>query len=126
MVEVARRFISGEKPASGIVLSDSLGLPTSMAGKILQAPAGAGLLAESQQGEIAYLPARPLEKITCHDVLHALRTSRNGTVATCDDAVRASLRGHYSRFQELAKGAASTFTLAQLATESVSRVKPTV
>ena len=124
MVEIARRFLSGDKPATGVGLSESLGVPTRMAGKILQALVSAGLLAENQQSEIAYLPARPLEKITCHDVLHALRTSRNGSVATRDDPAREPVRERYERFQEAEKAAAGNVTLATLAAEATALPKP--
>ena len=124
MVEIARRFLSGDKPATGVGLSESLGVPTRMAGKILQALVSAGLLAENQQSEIAYLPARPLEKITCHDVLHALRTSRNGSVATRDDPAREPVRERYERFQEAEKAAAGNVTLATLAAEATAVPKP--
>lgn len=52
MVEVARRFIAGERPATGAALSDLLSVPTRMAGKILQTLVNSRLLAESQTGEI--------------------------------------------------------------------------
>lgn len=124
MVEIARRFLGGEKPVTGAALSELLGVPTRMAGKILQALVSARLLAENQQGETAYLPARPLEKITCHDVLHALRTSRNGNVATREDTMREQVRGHYERFQEVEKSAAGHVTLATLAAEATAPTKP--
>lgn len=124
MVEIARRFLGGEKPVTGAALSELLGVPTRMAGKILQALVSARLLAENQQGETAYLPARPLEKITCHDVLHALRTSRNGNVATREDTMREQVRGHYERFQEVEKSAAGHVTLATLAAEATAPIKP--
>ena len=123
MVEVARRFVVGEPPATGAVLSELLGVPTRLAGKILQALVSARLLAESQQAETAYLPARPLEQITCHDVLHALRASRSGAVATRDDAMRDKVRGHVERFQQVERAAAANVTLAALASEAVA-VKP--
>lgn len=124
MVEIARRFLGGEKPVTGAALSELLGVPTRMAGKILQALVSARLLAENQQGETAYLPARPLEKITCHDVLHALRTSRNGNVATREDTMREQVRRHYERFQEVEKSAAGHVTLATLAAEATAPTKP--
>ncbi|KAF0181606.1 MAG: Ribonuclease BN [Limisphaerales bacterium] len=124
MVEIGRRFLAGEKPVTGAALSELLGVPTRLAGKILQALVGARLLAESQQGETAYLPARPLEKISCHDVLIALRTSRNGSVATREDAMRGPVREHYERFQEVEQSAAGKVTLAALAAEAAAASKP--
>ena len=120
MVEVARRFLTGEPPATGAVLSELLGVPTRLAGKILQALVNARLLAESQQAETAYLPARPLEQISCHDVLHALRTSRSGSVATRDDALREKVRGQMERFQEAERAATANVTLAALASEATA------
>jgi membrane protein len=124
MVEVGRRFVAGEKPVSGAALAELLGVPTRMAGKILQALVNARLLAESQQGEVAFLPARPLEQISCHDILLALRTSRNGSVATRDDVMREQVRGHFEKFAEIEKAAAGNVTLAALAAEAASTVKP--
>lgn len=119
MVEIGRRFLAGEKPPTGTALSEFLGVPTRMAGRILSSLVGARLLAESQQGEIAYLPARPLEQITCHDVLQALRTAKNGGVATRDDVMRERVRGHYEGFQSAEKATAANVTLASLAAESI-------
>ena len=85
-------------------------MPTRLAGKILQALVNARLLAESQQAETAYLPARPLEQISCHDVLHALRTSRSGSVATRDDALREKVRGQMEHFQEAERAATANVT----------------
>ena len=96
-----------------------------MAGRILLALVNARLLAESQAGEAAYLPARPLEQITCHDILLALRTSRNGTVATRDDAVREQVRGHFEKFGEVEKSVAGNVTLAALAAQAAA-AKPKV
>lgn len=125
MVEIARRFLLGEKPVTGAALSELLGVPTGLAGKLLQALVSARLLAENQQSEAAYLPARPLEKITCHDVLHALRSNQNGSVSTRDDTMREQVRGHYEHFQEVQKAAANNVTLATLAADAAASTKPT-
>ena len=125
MVEIARRFLLGEKPVTGAALSELLGVPTGLAGKLLQALVSARLLAENQQSEAAYLPARPLEKITCHDVLHALRSNQNGSVSTRDDTMREQVRDHSERFQEGQKAAASNVTLAALAAEAAASANPT-
>lgn len=125
MVEIGRRFIVGEKPATGAALSELLGVPTGLTGKILQAYVSARLLAESQQGETAYLPARPLEKITCHDVLHALRSNANGSLSTRQDATREQVRGHYERFQSAQKTVSADVTLAALAADAAGSPKAT-
>lgn len=125
MVEVARRFLAGEKPVSVAALAEGLGVPLRMAAKILQALVSARLLAEIQSGETTFLPARPLENISCHDILLALRTSRNGTVATREDAMREVVRGRYEKFAEVEQAMAGQVTLAALATEAAASTKAT-
>ncbi|NDD38942.1 MAG: hypothetical protein EB082_11130, partial [Verrucomicrobia bacterium] len=114
MTEIGRRFQAGEKPATSVVLSERLGVPTRLIGSILQPLGTARLVVESNQGEAAYLPARPLEQITCHDILRALRASRAGGLATLEDADRERVRRHYEEFQERERVAAETVTLASL------------
>lgn len=118
MVEIARRFQAGEPPASGTVLSETLGVPTRLTGRILASLTSGRLLAESGQGGMTYLPARPLEQITCHDVLQALRTARNGGVATREDATREQVRQQCERIQAAEKAAAADVTLASLAAKA--------
>ncbi len=124
MTEVARRFQSGEKPIGGTALSELLGVPTRLAGRILSSLTTARLLAESSQGEVTYVPARPLEQITCHDVLEALRTAKNGGLATREDAAREPVRQQYERFQEAERAVAGNVTLATLVTEAGALRKP--
>lgn len=114
MTEIGRRFQAGEKPATSVVLSERLGVPTRLIGSILQPLGTARLVVESNQGEAAYLPARPLEQITCHDILRALRASRAGGLATLEDADRERVRRHYEEFQERERAAAETVTLVSL------------
>ena len=64
---------------------------------------------------MAFLPARPLEQISCHDVLQALRVNQSGTVATREDAVRELMRGHVQRFDAAERAVAAEVTLATLA-----------
>jgi hypothetical protein len=69
---------------------------------------------------VTYLPARPLEQITCHDVLQALRTARNGGVATREDATREQVRQQCDRIQAAEQVAAAALTLASLAAKTVA------
>lgn len=124
MVEIARRFKVGETPPTGTALSDALGVPTRLVGKILSSLISGQLLAESGQGPGSYLPARPLEQITCHDVLLALRASRNGAVATRADPTREQLRQQCDRFQAAEMTASATVTLASLADGAIALAQP--
>lgn len=126
MVEIARRFQAGENPASGTTLSEALGVPTRLTGRILAALASGRLLVEGGQGTVTYLPARPLEQITCHDVLQALRTARNGGVATREDATRERVREQCERIQAAEQAAAANVTLASLAAQATVPGQPAV
>ena len=114
MVEIARRFQTAEKPATGIALAELLGVPTRLTGSVLQTLVNARLLVEVNVGEQAYAPARPLEEITCHKVLKALRTAGSGALTTRETAAREQVRECYERFQLAEKTESDNVTLASL------------
>jgi membrane protein len=114
MVEIARRFHAGQKAPTGILLSELLGVPTRLTGKVLQALTNARLIVEVNQGDQAYVPARPLEEITCHQVLEALRTSGTGPLALRESPAREHVRDAYESFQLAEQAVSGKLTLASL------------
>ena len=89
-------------------------MPTRLTGLLVQALIGAQLIVEVNQGEQAYVPARPLEEITCDAVLEALRTSSSGSLATRESPAREQVRECYERFQTAEKSLSGSVTLASL------------
>jgi len=78
MAEVGRAFQNAERPPSVEDLSAASGAVPRLCLDVLDRLKGAGLVLELVGEPPAYMPARPLESITLHDVLRAMR-SRNGT-----------------------------------------------
>ena len=102
-------------PAPGVVeMSEALGVPSRLSRQILQTLAAARLVAETAGPEAAYLPARPMESITCHDILLALRASQGQELATRDEPARAEVYGEFQRIQEAERQAAASVTLLAL------------
>ncbi len=71
-------------------------------------------MTETAGAEPAYLPARPLESITCHDILLALRASQGQELATRDEPTRSEVYGEFHRIEEAERQAASSVTMLAL------------
>jgi hypothetical protein len=69
---------------------------------------------ETAGAETAYLPARPMESITCHDLLLAMRASQGQELATREEPTRQEVFGEFQRIQEAERQAASSVTLLAL------------
>src|SRR5207247_4517615 len=83
--------------------------------------AAARLVVETAGHEPAYLPARPLERITCHDILLAMRASQGQELATRDEPARAEVYGEFNRIQEAERLAASAITMLALANRATTK-----
>jgi len=119
MTHLAQHFQRGEKAPGLNRLAASLGIPTRLAGQILQALIQSKLVVEVLDRTTGYAPARPLDQITAHDVLMALRAGQGTDLATADDAARARLRGEFERFYQAEKETAGHVTLQKLVSESI-------
>lgn len=119
-IAVAARFRAGAPPAPLTALADEVGVPTRLAGQLLRAMTKAGLLAEVNAGEAAFVPARPLHQLSVQDVLQAIRTGAGLELATRDDAARAAVRAAFERVGAIERGAAETMTWEALAASSAN------
>jgi membrane protein len=115
MTLVGQRYLQGEPPASIIEMAENLCVPTRLVRKILQTLAAARLVVETAGPETAYLPARPMEMITCHDILLALRATQGQELATRDEPTRIEVYGEFQRIQEAERQAAASVTMLTLA-----------
>jgi len=89
-------------------------VPTRLVKRITQTLAAARLVTETAGAEPAYLPARPLDQITCHDVLLAMRASQGQECATRDEPARAEVYGEFHRIGEAERQAATAVSLQAL------------
>ena len=114
MTCIGQRFVQGELPLSAVEIAEALSVPTRLVQQIMQTLGAARLVTEAAGAEPGYLPARPLEKITCHDILLALRASQGQELATRDEPTRSEVYGEFHRIQEAERQAASAVTMLAL------------
>ncbi len=112
MAHIGRRFQRGEPAATVPEMSAHLAVPTRLAQQIMQVLVAAHLVVEVAGGaETAYVPARPLESITCHDILLALRAGQGQFWATSEEPARTEVYGEFKRILEAERQAASAVTV---------------
>jgi membrane protein len=115
MTRVGQRYLQGAPPLAVTDLAEELSVPTRLVRQILQILAAAQLVVETAGAEAAYLPARPMEQITCHDILQAMRATQGQELATRDEPSRAEVYGEFQRIQEAERQVASAVTMLALA-----------
>jgi len=108
---VGQRFQRGELPASVREIGDALAVPTRLVQQILQTLLAAQLVVEVVGAEPAYAPARPLEKLTCHDILLALRAGQGQELATRDEPARTEVFGEFEKIMRAEEQAAASVTV---------------
>ena len=122
MTCIGQRFARGEPPPSAVEIGEALAVPTRLVQQIMQTLGAARLVTEAAGAEPAYLPARPLETITCHDILLALRASQGQELATRDEPTRSEVYGEFHRIQEAERQAASSVTMLALVNRAQAHV----
>ena len=115
MTLVGQRYLAGEPAYSVSELGNELGVPSRLVRQIMQTLVAARLIVETAGGETAYLPARPMENITCHDILLALRATQGQELATRDEPTRSEVYGEFQRIQQAERHAAESVTMLALA-----------
>jgi membrane protein len=124
MTLVGQRFVQGQEPCTVTEMADALTVPSRLIRQIMQTLTAARLAIESAGAESAYLPARPPEAITCHDILLALRASQGQELATRDEPTRAEVYGEFQRIQEAERRVASSVTLLALVNRAQAKQLP--
>jgi hypothetical protein len=89
----------------------------------LQTLISARLVVETAGIETAYVPSRPLEDISCHDILEAMRASQGQELATRDEPMRAEVLGEFCRIQEAEKQAAGSVSMLALVNRAEERLE---
>jgi DNA-binding IscR family transcriptional regulator len=86
-------------------------VPSRLVQQLLHVLVTARLVVEVAGNETAYAPARPLDTVTCHDVLTALRAGQGQELATSDEPARAEVYGEFQQILEAERKAASAVTV---------------
>lgn len=114
MTQVAHSFRKGDKAPTAVELGNDLGIPTRLASQLLQILAQNQLVSETTGKETGYVPARPLERITAHDILSALRLGVGQEPETQGDPTCAAIQAGFHQICEAERNAAESLTLAKL------------
>jgi membrane protein len=111
---IGHRYLRGEPAPTVDEMGNQIGVPTRLIQQIMQTLAAARLVVATAGPAGGYLPARPMETITCHDILLALRASHGQELATRDEPTRSEVYGEFQRIQEAERTAASSVTMLDL------------
>jgi membrane protein len=121
MACIGRRFHYGETPVTVQEMASQLTVPTRLVQQIMQILLAARLVVEVAGNETGYAPARPLETISCHDVLTALRAGQGQEPATRDEPARVEVYGEFERIMEAERKAASAVTVLAMVERAEAR-----
>lgn len=121
MTCIGRRFGQGEPPPNVVEISEELAVPSRLVRQVMQVLTSARLVVETAGQEMAWLPARPLENITCHDILRAMRASQGQELATRDEPMRHEVLGEFERIEAAERDAAGSVTMLALVNRTQSR-----
>jgi membrane protein len=114
MTCIGQRFQRGLPPVTIQEMSAELGIPTRLAQQVLQTLLAAQLVTEIAGAEPAYAPARPLEAINAHHILHAMRTGGGQELPSQNEPMRAEVYGEFARIEEAEQRAAASVTMLAL------------
>jgi len=111
MTYIGKRFYAGEKPPSAAETAKDLCVPLRLAGQVLAVLVETKLLVEVLGRETCYAPGRPLDRISAHDILHALRAGQGQELSTRDDSMQTMVRGQFESIYEAEKEVAAALSL---------------
>ena len=114
MTCIGQRFQRGLPPVTLREISTELDIPTRLTQQVLQTLLTARLVAEIAGAESAYAPARPLEAINVHHILHALRSGGGEEWLRQDGSVGAEVYGEFARIEAAERQTAASVTMLAL------------
>jgi membrane protein len=114
MTCIGQRFQRGQPPATLQEISAELDIPNRLVQQVLQILLVARLITEVANAEPAYTPARPLDTINVHDVLHAMRAGGGQELSLRGGSVPAEVYGEFARIAAAERQAASAVTMLAL------------
>jgi membrane protein len=120
MTMVGLRFREGRSAPTSSEIARALSVPSQLTSKVVEALISADLLREISGAEHGYLPARPLNAMTAHDVMTALRGI--GLPETTDGPLRETVAEEIGRIQLAEKQCAAATTLENLVARAQERL----
>ena len=125
MTFLARRFQSGQCPATVPEISADLGVPSRLTQTVLRTLEATRLVTETCGcgTETAFVPARPLDAINAHDILIAMRTGTGQELPVYDAPELVEIYGEFARIEAAERNAAAGVTLLALANRMAPRAE---
>jgi DNA-binding IscR family transcriptional regulator len=90
---------------------------------LLRSLTSSGLLHETSGAEAAFVPAKPLNEVSLHSILLAIRTAQGRDLSTAEDAGRQPVTQALDAVRRAENSMASSLTLAQLVSEAIDAAK---
>ncbi|HEV2319066.1 MAG TPA: YhjD/YihY/BrkB family envelope integrity protein [Verrucomicrobiae bacterium] len=112
MTGIGSRFQNGDPPATLQELADDLEIPTKLAQQVLQRLLSAQLITEIS-ADAAYAPSRPLDAISIHDVLRAMRRGAQ-ELPPPGSPCAAGILAEFEKIENAESAAATPVTLRDL------------
>lgn len=108
------------KPPGIIEISQLLRVSTRLVDDILKAVSAGGLVMETSGDDIGYTLTRPLDKISCHDILMAMRTSKGDMATSSNDYAKEVVDDLFKRVLDAERTVSETTSLGSLVEQLVS------
>ena len=118
MTTIARQFQAAGKTPTLVELAEGLGVSTRLIGQVVQQLVHGRLLLEVAGTETGYAPARPLDQISCLDVLSALRAGSGLELSQREGPAGARVRDEFLRIEQAEREAAQQSTVQALINDS--------
>lgn len=115
MTAIGAAYQRAANPPSHVEMASSLEIPPRLTLEVLQTLITARLVTEVSGGESTYVPARPIESISCYDILHAMRAGQGSDVTSQDGPLQRQILGEFQRISEAEKHAAETVSVLAMA-----------
>ena len=125
MTCIGQRFQRSLPPVTIQEISAELGIPSRLAQQVLQTLLAARLVTETAGAEPAYAPARPLDSMNAHHILHAMRAGGGQELPSQNEPVRAEVYGEFARIEEAERQAAASVTMLALVNRAHARLELT-
>jgi hypothetical protein len=114
MTLLGQRFQNGQPPVQVIELSTELSIPSRLTHRVLQTLSDAHLVTQAACEGAAYVPARPLDTITAHHILRALRAGAGKELLPDDTSELAGIYGDFARIEAAERAAAEKISVLTL------------
>jgi membrane protein len=125
MTYIGQRFDQKQAVSPSVIdIGQALRVSTRLVDDILKSMKTAQLVIETVGRETGYTPGRPIEKITCHDVLTALRTARGEVIDTAEDGAKHAVDAVFERVLLAEKSASAETSLRRLVDEAGELIEP--